>query len=202
MRYLFLSLLILVTTCLMAQRNDADYKKLEDLSGEGKYKSALEIAETIYRRAADSGDQDEMIKALGYRSAFTRELGEDGAEDTRKLLLRELAENPDRPVVTPLLHIMLGEVYHAYGQDNGYRLSQLTDVADAELTDSATLDKFTLGQLREASLRHTYRGLEQARQQGTALAEIPAIVAGNTERRNEMPTLYDLLVDRAMDILG
>lgn len=201
MRPLFFSLLFLFIGILMAQDYQQAYREIDALTEQGKYRSALDRATELFGRAEQAGDADQMIKALGYRAAFVQNLEEDGQQATLNLLREELADHADRPIVAGLLHLLTGELYHYYGERNSYRLSEQTELAATVITDTTSLANYSLGQLREASQRHLYQALSLARRDRTALAEVAALIEGE-DRIEEVPTLYDLIVDRALQVLG
>ena len=202
MRYLLALLLLTLTTALMAQTDAADYAKLNAYVEAGKYRSALEMADSIYARAARRGQSDELLRALSERVTLTQLLAEDEQQATLGVLREALATHKQDPVVAALTHLMLGEVYFSYAQQNQYRLSQGTELAGQEVSDSLPLADYTLQQLLTAGRDHLYRSLALAREQQIRLAEIPALVVGGETRRDELPTLYDLLVGRAMELLS
>lgn len=202
MRYLLFALLLPLTGCLMAQYED-DYREIDSLLERGLYRSALDQVRDVYIDAARTRVQDEMGKALGYRVQLSRQLGEDGYQAAINLVREELAEHEDLPVFSALAHLMAGELLHEYAQRNQYRLSDQTELVDATVTDTTNLENYDLRQLIDAAHRHVYRSLALARNNQTALAEIDAVVMmGDEQRRDELPTLYDLLVSRAMDVIG
>ena len=51
MRYLFFTLLLILTSGLMAQQYDKDYTAIDSLMREGKYRSALDAAGRVFQRA-------------------------------------------------------------------------------------------------------------------------------------------------------
>ncbi|WP_420459301.1 alpha-2-macroglobulin family protein [Neolewinella sp.] len=202
MHYLLALLLLTLTTALMAQTDPADYAKFKAYVEAGKYQSALAVADSIYARAARSGQSDELLRALGERVTLTQLLAEDEQEAALGVLREALSNHGQDPVVAALTHLMLGEVYFNYAQQNQYRLSQGTELAGQEVSDSLPLADHTLQQLLTAGRDHLYRSLALSREQQTRLAEIPALIVGGQTRRDELPTLYDLLVGRAMELLS
>ena len=194
MRYLLVLLLLTLTTALMAQTYADDYARLEALAEKGQFRSALALADSIYRRAAAEGARDQLVRALGYRVTYTQATSEDEGEAGLALLRGALAAEGDDPVVAALLHVTLGKLYFSYAERNQYRLREVSEVARVVVSDSLPLADYTLGQLLDTGRSHLYRGLELLRDNRTALTAVPALVAGGPARRDELPTLYDLLV--------
>ncbi|MTB52879.1 alpha-2-macroglobulin [Lewinella sp. W8] len=203
MRNLLLALLLALSASIMAQDYQAAYASIEALANEGKYQSALEEAEALYQRAEADGDEDDMVKSLAYRAAYTLRLREEGIDETLKLLRTELAENGNRPVVRSLLHFMMGSLYFQYGQENSYRLRNATEVKDSPLPPVALpLEEWSLLQLMDIAETELYAGLQSARAVRTRLSEIPAITSFSEERLAERPTIYDALMWESMEMLA
>ncbi|MEO0734065.1 MAG: MG2 domain-containing protein, partial [Bacteroidota bacterium] len=186
----------------MAQDYPAAYESIEKLNREGKFRSALEEATKLYERAAAAGDEDQMLKALAHRASYTFRLEEDSYEATLRLLLAELADNPARPAVAPVLHFLVGQGYAYYAQQNSYRLRNATATTqDSVPGPDVPLADWNLRQLGQTAEDHLLRSLELAREQRTRLQEIPAIVTGEAEQYALRPTLYDLLAEQAVVLL-
>ena len=202
MRYFLITLLLCGATALMAQTYSKDYARLDALLEEGKYASALSVADSVYSRATAAGQADEALRALGYRLSLTQNLEEDGYQASLDLLRTARKEQSDNSIAEALTALLTGELYHNYAMLNSYRLSDNTEVSGAGVTDSTALSDYSMGQLLDASRTQLYRSLDLARENRAALAEFPALVGGGETRSAELPTLYDLVVSRAMDVLG
>lgn len=202
MRYQLLFIIFTCTAALMAQNYPKAYAELDRLTEKGQYKSALEVADSIYSMAEKAGQADEQIRALDRRLQFTEMLSEEGEQSALDLLKGVRAKAKNQPVVATLTDILISELYFNYARNNSYRLRNQTEIAAATLADGTPLAELSLGQLLESSREHLYRGLAAARVNRTALGAISAIISGGKDRIAEVPTLYDLLVDRAMLVLG
>ena len=203
MRILLLACLLAVTQLVMAQDYAKDYAAIQAQAEEGKFRSALETAEALFQRAARAGDEDDMLKALAYRAAYTYQLEEDGHDATLRLLRTELAANRNRPVVAPVLHFLVGKGYYTYAQQNAYRLRNATATErDSIPPADAPLEDWNLQQLKDAAEEHLLTALERAGRQRTDLGSIPAVVSGDEAGYALRPTLYDLLVYEALGLLG
>lgn len=204
MRHLLLALLLAFTTTnLMSQDYQAEYDQITAAQKDGKPRTALTAAEALFTKAARADDEDQMVKALAYRAAFTGQLEEEGQDATIKMLQRELAENQDRAVVAPLLHYMLGTTYYRFAQQNSWRLRNATATTKDSLPAAdLPLEDWNLQQLSDAADQHLFRALELAEAARTQLSAVPAIIRGDEERFAEKPTLYDLLAREALSLLG
>ncbi|WP_168797520.1 alpha-2-macroglobulin family protein [Neolewinella litorea] len=199
MQYLLILLLSLLTGSLMAQDPDDTYRRIDALIEQGKYRSALQLADELY---AGTEGADHRARALDYRATLTRQLEEDGEAAAVNLLRNALRDTTAPPALATVTHLLLGEFYHRYAESNAYRLSELTTVGEGAVPDTLPLADYGLDQLLYLSQRHLYRALELARANQTPLSAIPALITGGESRRREVPTLYDLIVDRAMEVLG
>lgn len=202
MRNLLLAFLLALSTSIMAQDYQAAYASIQALAEEGKYQSALAEAEALYRRAATDGDEDDMVKSLAHRAAYTMRLAEDGTDATLRVLREELSENINRPVVNAMLHYMMGALYYQYGIRNAYRLRNATEERNSPLPPVAIpLEDWSLLQLSDMAENELLAGLRAAKSVRTRLSEIPAIVSFSAERLNERPTIYDALMWASMEML-
>ncbi len=186
----------------MAQNFADDYRRIDSLLEKGLTRSALDVADDLYTRAAADERADHLARALEYRSRLVRNLEEDGDQAALATLRSALANHGDLPVFATLTNLLLGEFYHNYAEQNSYRLSELSTAGENPVPDSLDLTAYGMEELLFLSRRHLYRSLELARENQTPLVSIPALVAGNMSRTNEVPTLYDLIVDRALTVLG
>lgn len=185
----------------MAQYDDA-YANIESLSQQGKYRSALSAAEELFAEALADRRQDHMARTLAYRISFVQSLEENGEQAAIALLREAVIAYPDLEVYTALAHLLLGETYHQYAERNSYRLSDLTTAGEAAVPDSLPLADYGMDQLLFLSQRSIYRALELTLDNRTPLSDIPGLIKGGESRTAELPTLYDLIVARATNVLG
>ncbi|PPK88216.1 uncharacterized protein YfaS (alpha-2-macroglobulin family) [Neolewinella xylanilytica] len=202
MRHLIIVFIAFFAGTLMAQNFPDAYATIDSLSQPGQYRSALTAAEAGFTEARDAGQQDHMARLLAYRAGFVRQLEEDGVQAAVDLLRQATRAYPDLETYTALAHLLLGEYYHRYAEENGYRLSELTTVGEAPVPDSLPLADYGMDELRFLSQRNIYRALELTHDNRTPLEEIPGLIEGGEGRTAELPTLYDLIIDRAMNVLG
>lgn len=203
MRHLLLAMLLALTTGLMSQDYKAEYDKIEAAQKDGKPRTALAAAEELFSKAARAKDEDQMVKALAWRAAFTGQIEEDGLDAAIKLLQQELAESQELDVVAPVLHFMLGSTFYRYAQQNSWRLRNATATTNDTLpANERALADWNMQQLVDAADQRLFKALELSEASRTELSAIPAIVTGDKERFVEQPTLYDLLARQAFTMLG
>lgn len=203
MRNLLLALFMALTSLVMAQDYQSDYEKIDAFNDEGKFRSALEAADELFKKAERDGDEDDMLKALAHRAAYTYQLEEYSYDATLKLFIRELNDNIGRPVIAPVLHFLVGQGYYNYAQRNQYRLRNATAVAKDSLPGpDVPLEDWNLQQLKDAAEEHLLTALEQAARQRTELSTIPAVIQGDQAAYALRPTLFDLLAYNSLELLS
>lgn len=175
---------------------DPEWKKVDDFIRKGLPKSALEEVEKIYILAVRDKQEAQIIKALVYRVNVQDETREDNAAQAIKELEKELAGKS--PAVQSILHSLLAGVYQGYYDEHRWELRNRTETTDFNKEDVAT---WTSGDLYTRIIYHYRQSIANAKVlQQTVLAPYDAIInKGNV--RHLRPTLYDLLVHRALDYL-
>lgn len=194
----------------MAQQFLSEYSIIEQYEQRGKYKSALEAAEDLYRRALDSGDTDDALKALSLRAKFTQQLEEDGFDASLRLLHEALRENDEDPAVRGVLNYMIGARYYAYTQANDYRLRNNTGVVGEDFpAPDEPLAGWNLAQLATAAETYLLRAVDPANYPAAGSAPAPSI------RLDDLPalpapeslldldwTLLDMIANEALSLLS
>ena len=186
----------------MSQSYEAEYARLRAAAAERKPQTALAAAEELYAAARRDGARDHMLRALAYRATYVQETNEDGADAAAALLRQQLTAAADDPTVAAVLHLMLGQVYYRYGQNNSWRLRNNTPVVGDSTATDTPLGDLTLAALADRASEHLFSSLRLARSARTPLSAIPAIVTHDSARVAERPTLFDLVALEALDLLG
>ena len=204
-RFFLILLATLATTTLMAQNFEEQWQAVNTYSAEGRYRTALEQTEAIYQAALGANQADQQAKAILYRTAFLRQLEEDGTEAAILQLRSDLLANQE-PAVAPILHLHLAKGYRAYLQQRFRQLRDQTDVLQ-ETEESATeLDELPLAewsmlQLVRNVVEQLTLSLESARRQRTPLLQMSAIIVPGENLPDSRPSVYDLLVYEAFNEL-
>ncbi|MEO7922525.1 MAG: alpha-2-macroglobulin family protein [Chitinophagaceae bacterium] len=196
--------LILFLGCLSLFRMDAfnqipvknyekEWKKVESFTEKGLPKSALEEVKKIYELAKKEKQDAQSIKALIYISNLQNE----NREENQVLSITEVEKeiNSRREPVASLLKSLLAGMYWNYYQQNRWKFYNRTRTENFNKADLATWDASDfhkrVGELYLQSITQ-----EKILQQ-TRLEPFDAIITkGNM--RHLRPTLYDLLVFRAL----
>lgn len=181
-----------------AQKAQNDYvpqwKKVENLQKNGLTKTALQEVENIYNSAKKNNNDAQIIKALLFKINLQQNIQEDASVKSIDSIENEIeiAKEPSKSI----LQSIAAQLYWNYFQQNRYKLYQRTNTINFDKKDIATWtsDDFhqKIAELYVASLKNKML-LQQ-----TKLEPLNAIILkGNV--RNLRPTLYDLLVHRALD---
>ena len=190
---------ILFTHHLSAQQKMTNYtalwKKIDSLSTKkGLTKSALEEVNKIYALAKKEKQDAQVIKALLYQASLQQITEEEADNKTIALWQQEIntASGPSKSI----LQSILAEKYLYYFQQHRYQLYDRTKTTNFKKEDIATwgADDFheKISALYLASLKD-----EKLLEQTKLDAFEPIIIKGNA--RYLRPTLYDLLVHRALE---
>ncbi|HRP33096.1 MAG TPA: MG2 domain-containing protein, partial [Agriterribacter sp.] len=174
---------------------DAAWKKVDQLIEEkGLPQTALAEVKKIYQRAKKEKNQAQLTKALLYQINLEQPLTEDGTEDGIRTLEAEI-QTTQAPVRN-ILQSVAAEKYWQYLQSNRWKFYNRTNTANDKSEDLST---WTLDDLHQKISRLYLASLgdEKLLQQTRLNVFDPIIVKGNT--RHLRPTLYDLLVHRALD---
>ncbi|QJX45961.1 hypothetical protein HMJ29_03015 [Hymenobacter taeanensis] len=181
--------------------NAATWKKIDQLLAKDQTTSASKLLEPIYQAARKRQDTPEYLRALLYKLRLLEAKEEDA--DAKAIALVEADLKTAQFPARPILHSLLGQLYATYYQQNRYELYDRTRIAPtsapASTNDIRTWDAARLG---SAVVQHYRVSLTDApqRQQQLKLAALGyAVRGGDAEGRALRPTLYDLLVHRAIE---
>jgi len=175
------------------KKYEAAWKKVEDFVKKRLPQSALTEVKKIYQLAKKEKQDAQVIKSLVYMSDLQSESREDNEVFSIWEIEKEIAGSKEP--VSSILNSLLAEMYWNYYQQNRWDMYNRTKTADFKKDDIATwgTDDFhkKIGDLYLKSLQ------EEKLLQQTRLEPFDAvIIKGNV--RHLRPTLYDLLVHRAL----
>lgn len=172
--------------------------RIDSLESEGLYRSALQLTEQVYFQARKDADLENEIKALIYRLKYTQELEEEGQLAAIRTLEVELPD--DRLVASALKHTMLAELYYRFFSANRWQINQnpMQDGGpDLPLKNwpperfyRFILDQYQLSLSREEQLA------------AIRVGSLAGLWAGNLADTVNRPSLYDVLIGRALDFLN
>ncbi len=196
MKYFFLFIFILFSLFTFGQQNyQTQWPRVDSLSGLGQPKSALELAQKIYRSAKAHNDAPQIAKA----SIYIIKLMSDFQEDYMVNAIASL-ETDAKSAPSPLrqvIHSMLAELYWGYYTSNRYLFLNRAETVGDEGDDIRT---WSLRKLLQVTIAHYAQSLEQpADLKATSLNIWDDILVAQPDSRKFRSTLYDFLAHRAAD---
>ncbi|WP_419802677.1 alpha-2-macroglobulin family protein [Mucilaginibacter sp.] len=168
--------------------------KIDSLTAAGLPKSALKEVDKLDLLARQNHNAPQQIRAAVYRMNLQTYLEENAliAIINRLKLDIKRAEFP----VKPVLQSVLAEIFWKYYGQNRYQFSQRSTLEkpDADFTkwDLKTIIR-EVGNLYQQSLQNTQLS------QNTSVSVLEGVLQGDKSTRYLRPTLYDLLLHRALD---
>jgi len=174
---------------------DKAWKEVEQHMKKGLPKSALSQVELIYQAAQEADNEVQIIKATLYKTRLVLETEELGLERVVSDLDQAIAESD-----SPTKHILQSyavEIFRSYYQSQYYRISQRTAIDDYIPTDIRTWAPVNYRDYVSALYLASVEG-EDLTTTGTEDIK-PLLERATSETDYELrPTLYDLLLDRAL----
>ncbi|GAB3707210.1 alpha-2-macroglobulin family protein [Spirosoma flavus] len=200
--HLTIFFLLLAMAASAQNRNQPDYnrdwKRADSLAAKGLPKSALEIADRIYKEAKAQKNYPQVTKAAMRRLTYRNYSDETGYKDLVRSLQVDIAEIPEP--AKSILQSVLGDTYWQYFQQNRYKFYNRTTIntSDKSSGDFTTWDpQQMVGAITKAYLA-SVRSKELL--QKTPISAYDALLEkGDADARPLRPTLYDLLAHRAID---
>jgi uncharacterized protein YfaS (alpha-2-macroglobulin family) len=185
---------------LFAQKNKMDtpdqkaWKQIDSLMGRGLPKSAAEIARKILTGAQNRKDNPAVIKARLFLIAADTYTGEEA--DTARIKRAETYAAAASGAEKAIWQSITAQLYWGYFQQNRWKLYQRTALAGTPSDDIETWDAPAffnkIAALYKASLA------DRMTLQNIPLEQYSPMLTTGTNTRNLRPTLYDLLVFRAL----
>ncbi|MCU0434917.1 MAG: MG2 domain-containing protein [Bacteroidia bacterium] len=175
---------------------EADWLKVDSLTEQGLYKSALDLSNAIFEKAKKENNAAQQVKALMYRFRLSQNFEEYSEQKAINDLRAEIAVA--KFPVKPVLQSVLANLYWQYYEQHRWEFSQRSAIAGNKEDDIATWDLKTL-------VQHTIKEHEASLQNPDSLqiapreVFLPVYEQGDKESAALRPTLYDFLVHRAID---
>lgn len=185
----------------MAQDYAAEWQRLEKMQREGKYRSALEVAETIYQRAKNDDRTDQQLKALYHRLTYLQQLEDFNSQQPFDILRATLTEAED-PAFQALTEHVLGRMLYQFAGNNSRSMSDRTTGVDEKADWDKPLTEWSSETLYRTGTEYLLSAVEKARASKAKLSALPAIVKMGENLEARVPTLYDALVHTTLDELS
>jgi len=190
--------MLLTLLCSSGIAFSQSYQKLtiqiDSLAEIGLPKSALIEVDKLDQLARKENNVPMQIKAVFYRMTFQSYIEESPLVKiiNRLKLDAQLASFP----VKPVLQSVLAGMYYQYYQQNRYQFTKRTHL-EKPSEDFTQWDLQTI--LEEISRLYKSSLSESKREQATPVDVLDGILTGDKDSRYLRPTLYDLLLHRALD---
>ena len=177
---------------------DKAWNKVDSLEKRGLPKSALEVVNTIYRAAKNSGNQPQIVKCLIHQLKFADQHEENAFNKGLENFQKEISNSS--PPLKNVLNSALGELYWWYYQHNRWRILQRTTV---DQPDSADIETWDLKKIAETAESYYLASLENETElKNTPTKEFGAVLSLSINTAELRPSLYDLLAHRAIEFLA
>lgn len=170
-----------------------EWKQIDSLENQGLLRTALERVDALYAKAKQEKESAQVLKALIYRSKYLANLEENGEILAINRLREEVngAAFPEKNI----LQSMLGQLYQKYQDENYWRLTNRTTIADYKPEDLAT---WSTEQIQDESAKLYLASVEDARLRSTPLKNFDPILLPGVNTEGLRPTLFDVLAHRAI----
>lgn len=171
------------------------WAQVKEHESKGLPKSALEVVQTIYKKAKEEGDKDQFLKAVIHIMKYNVYL----VEDDYVIALHDLnkiATESDEPM-KQFVHSMTAEIYWGYYSANRWKFANRTFTTDFKNDDIRTWDLTTIA---DRVFKHYLLSVKNPSiLKSQDLKEFKEVIYdyGNTDKQR--PTLYDFLAHRAID---
>ncbi|TZF86366.1 hypothetical protein FW774_04785 (plasmid) [Pedobacter sp. BS3] len=175
------------------------FKLIDSLADEGLPKDALTHIEQINARARAEGNSAMLVKSVIYRMIFQSYLEEDALVKIITAMQQDIAKagQPEKSI----LQSLLAETYWNYYQQNSWKIMQRTGVEEQSAL-SPDIRTWPAATLVNEVLKQ-YRGslADAGMLKKTPVSVLDSVLKGDKATRKYRPTLYDLLAQRAIDVL-
>ncbi|RXF70467.1 alpha-2-macroglobulin family protein [Arcticibacter tournemirensis] len=200
--YFKLFLVCLIVTCCILTPARAQQSflyedlvfKIDSLANVGLIRSALKKAGELEQLGKRQQQPAWQIKAVLFRVAFQNYLDQDAVMPVINSLKSDIKES-EFPL-KPVLQSVLAQTYWRYYQVNRYRIRSRSHVEKVQ-KDIATWD---LKSIADTASKWYKESLSQRELLlNTPVNIFNSVLAGDTTRLEVRPTLYDILLHRALD---
>ncbi|UOE47761.1 carboxypeptidase-like regulatory domain-containing protein [Mucilaginibacter sp. SMC90] len=186
--------LLLICSSACAQNYEQIDHRIDSLVQLGLPKLALAEVDLLEQLARKNHNAPQQIKSTLYRMNLQSYL----EENALVAIIDSLRSDISHAVypVKPVLQSLLGSMYYTYYQQNRWQFGQRTKL-EQPLSDYTQWDLQTL--IDETSRLYLQSLQDTKREQATSIKVLDGVLEGDPNARYLRPTLYDLLVYRALE---
>jgi len=194
MRLFPLLLLTLFSAFPLGQNYDELWKEVDEHARNGKPRSALEVVQKIHDQAVQDGNSPQHVKAVIHEVKFQAQFEEESLVAS---IIRVEDEAKTAPEPTKqILHSLLAEMNWGYYRNNKWQIHNRTATEDA----GDNILTWDFKRIAEEADKHYRLSLENAEiLKSASLKDYEAILTGYDKYRELHPSLYHLLLSRALD---
>lgn len=178
----------------IAQEYQGWWAEVNELINQGQPKSALAKLEKIHTTALEENNGPMLVKALIHEVKLKAQYEEYSLQLSINRL-DSVAETLDAPN-SNILHSMLGEMYWGYYRQNQWQFHQRT-FSESTTDDIATWDFRRIVLAADAHFKESLTNPDRLNK--LELERFAGLLQGRKDHRNLRPTLYHLLISRALD---
>ncbi|MDF2433849.1 MAG: hypothetical protein JWP44_3480, partial [Mucilaginibacter sp.] len=193
-RLLLLFIMLFISSVTFAQDYQKINARIDSLAKKDLPKSALLEVDKLEQLARKESNAPMQIKAILYRIQFQSAVDENAMVAAINRVKTDV--NKASFPVKPVLQSLLATLYQQYYHQNRWLFSQRTRLAGAD-TDFTKWDLQTIN--NEISHQFKLSLKEYKLEQNTPVTVLRGVLEGDTSNRYLRPTLYDLLIHRALD---
>ena len=194
MRIIPILILTLFTATPLANDYGGWWQEVDEYIKEGRPKSALEVVQKIHDQAVKDGNGPQQVKAVIHEVKLQDQFEEESlvASITR---LEDEAKTAPEPT-KQILHSLLAEMHWGYYRNNSWQIHNRTATEDA----GSNILTWDFKRIAHEADQHFRLSLENPEVLRTAwLEDYEAILTGSDKYRELRPSLYHLLLSRALD---
>lgn len=169
------------------------WKRVEEHLQKGLPKSALEEVDLIYEHALKDNNTSQQIKAFTYQINLILNTEELGLEKVITKMDESIGRSPSPS--NEILQSLSAELFANYFNQQYYTISQRTNVVDNDLSDIRT---WTTGDFREFITERYLSSLSPDLKKYSSSDFKDVIANAKNADFSLRPTLYELLLDRAL----
>jgi len=185
--------LLFASSCI-AQNYNEQWNEVEGFTKNGQPKSALEVIEKIHDWAFKEDNAPQLVKAVIHQIKFNAQFEEESLVASIVRLKNE-AQKVQSPT-KQILYSLLAEMYWGYFRNNSWRILKRT----ATTKEDGNILTWDFKRIAKEADRYYQLSLQDAETLRNAKLETyEAILTGDEKYRNLRPTLYHLLLERALD---
>ncbi len=193
------SILISLTTLAQTSSYDAQWKQIYEFIKKQKSQDAEKKIRQLLTRAKKEKNTEQTIKSLIFLRKAIAQRDEKETTTTIQDFENEIVglDFPEKNI----MHSMIASLYHSYYQNNRWKIYKRTEVTSAtDLKYPKDIETWTpqlffnkIQEQYDASLKNT-SGLKKY-----STAQFPELITQGKNTKNLHPTLFDVLVHRAID---